>query len=152
MKMYVCGFYVNNERVALIRKTKPEWQKGRLNGVGGKIEEGETPAQAMAREFMEETGHLTYPQDWFPTVILSGSGWRVYFFAVRAGYFDYNPEFGDSGETCEWHPLSDLPPETMPNLRWLIPLSFDPDIKVPVHIHDRSNPEVNGASVSTPIK
>jgi len=42
--------------VALIRKQKPAWQAGLLNGIGGKIESGETAAEAMAREFKEEAG------------------------------------------------------------------------------------------------
>ncbi len=55
---YVAGFLFEPymERVVLIQKEKPTWQKGRLNGVGGKMELGETPLQAMQREFREETG------------------------------------------------------------------------------------------------
>lgn len=39
---YVCGFLFDRsfENVLLIRKNRPEKQKGRLNGVGGKVEEG----------------------------------------------------------------------------------------------------------------
>jgi 8-oxo-dGTP pyrophosphatase MutT (NUDIX family) len=55
---YVLGFVFNLDKtkVALMRKTKPEWQRGRLNGIGGKIELGETSITAMHREFKEETG------------------------------------------------------------------------------------------------
>lgn len=57
MMRYVLGFaFTANGRVALIQKQKPAWQAGRWNGIGGKIEEGESPVQAMAREFREETG------------------------------------------------------------------------------------------------
>lgn len=42
--------------VNLIRKNKPQWQKGALNGIGGKIEEGESPMQAVIRELKEESG------------------------------------------------------------------------------------------------
>ncbi len=43
MKTMVAGFLFDEsrERVVLIKKQKPEWQSGRLNGVGGKIEPGE---------------------------------------------------------------------------------------------------------------
>lgn len=63
---YVCGFMFQSHfgTVVLIRKNKPEWQKGKLNGVGGKIEPGEQPIQAMVREFEEETGFRTEVDEW----------------------------------------------------------------------------------------
>lgn len=63
---YVVGFLFSPKRdaVLLIRKNKPEWQRGRLNGVGGKIEEGELPIDAMIREFQEEAGLLV--RAWLP--------------------------------------------------------------------------------------
>ncbi len=58
-KDYVVTFLFNNEldKVWLIEKQKPEWQKGCLNGIGGKIEayDGE-PIVAAQREMMEEAG------------------------------------------------------------------------------------------------
>jgi 8-oxo-dGTP diphosphatase len=56
-QQYVVGFAFNElERVLLVEKKRPDWQKGLLNGIGGKIEPGETPAEAMDRECHEETG------------------------------------------------------------------------------------------------
>lgn len=53
---YVVGycFSPDFDAVALIEKIKPTWQKGKLNGIGGKIEPGEAPVEAMRREFGEE--------------------------------------------------------------------------------------------------
>lgn len=62
-------------RVALIRKAKPEWQKGKLNGIGGKIEEGEGPFAAMVREFREETG--VDHRDWGTFAEMTGPDWSV---------------------------------------------------------------------------
>lgn len=58
MTKYVLGFMFNEKEtdVLLIEKQKPLWQKGKLNGIGGKIEDGESPAHAMYREFKEEVG------------------------------------------------------------------------------------------------
>lgn len=58
MKQYVLAFIFNKDldSVWLIKKNKPEWQKGCLNGIGGKIERGERPIDAMERELREETG------------------------------------------------------------------------------------------------
>lgn len=55
MTDYVVGFALDQDRVVMIRKNRPAWQAGLLNGVGGKIEPGETPIAAMVREFWEET-------------------------------------------------------------------------------------------------
>jgi len=57
MKRYVLGFAFDPTlyKVLLIEKTRPEWQAGRMNGVGGHIEEGELSYEAMRREFIEET-------------------------------------------------------------------------------------------------
>jgi len=38
---YTCGFifhHTNNDNILLIRKERPKWQSGYLNGIGGKIE------------------------------------------------------------------------------------------------------------------
>lgn len=87
MKEYVLGFMFNNEigqlgECALISKTKPEWQAGLLNGIGGKIEDGETPLDAMIREFQEETGY--HQKEWkqFATMI-GHAHWKVYCFVCE---------------------------------------------------------------------
>jgi 8-oxo-dGTP diphosphatase len=76
---YVCGFAFDaRDHVTLIRKQRPTWQKGKLNGVGGKVETvdttpiGGTPRtiaressrHAMSREFLEETGVFVPVEDW----------------------------------------------------------------------------------------
>ena len=54
-KGYVLGFMFSPdmERILLMRKNRPEFQAGKFNGIGGKIEGTETPLQAMIREFEE---------------------------------------------------------------------------------------------------
>ena len=66
MKRYVIGFMFDNsmENVCLIQKNRPGWQAGKLNGVGGHIEPGEFPIDAMVREFCEETGVKTEVSTW----------------------------------------------------------------------------------------
>lgn len=57
MKKYVVGLvFDETERVMLIEKKRPDWQKGFLNGVGGEIKINETPLEAMIRECKEESG------------------------------------------------------------------------------------------------
>jgi 8-oxo-dGTP diphosphatase len=67
IKSYVLGFAFDEAKlmVVLIEKQKPEWQKGKLNGVGGKVEPYDKNMHcAMVREFYEETGLLTKEDMW----------------------------------------------------------------------------------------
>ena len=58
IKEYVVTFLftLNMNRIWLIEKQKPDWQKGCLNGIGGKVEKGELPLAAAIRELKEEAG------------------------------------------------------------------------------------------------
>lgn len=108
------------KRVVLIKKNKPDWQKGFYNGVGGKIEKGEPAHEAMAREFEEETGLSTEPVDWhyFETEMEEDT-WEVKFFYCKGNV--------DACHTMEEEEISVhntvdiyvLP--VIPNLRRLIP-------------------------------
>lgn len=64
---YVLGFCFAGPTPDLVvirkRETAP-WNAGLLNGVGGSVEAGEFPEEAMAREFFEETGHRSLPDEW----------------------------------------------------------------------------------------
>lgn len=55
-KQYVVILLFNeqHDRVLLIRKNRPQWQAGKLNGLGGKVEPSETPHHAATRELKEE--------------------------------------------------------------------------------------------------
>lgn len=83
-KAMVVGFLFDDagQRVALIRKQHPEWQQGLLNGIGGKTEEGESPLQAIVREFQEETGALVFEWRHFATML--GDSWIVECFEARS--------------------------------------------------------------------
>lgn len=66
MKNYVLGFLFSPdlESVALILKNRPAFLEGKLNGIGGHVEEDESPMSAVIREFEEETGLATAREDW----------------------------------------------------------------------------------------
>lgn len=64
MNKYVLGFMFDDKYILLIKKNRPEWQKDKLNGIGGHIKEGESSIKAMVREFAEETGVSTHMHEW----------------------------------------------------------------------------------------
>lgn len=164
MTEYVCGFVFTDEtglafpqagmkknrRVLLVEKQKPDWQKGRFNGVGGKIEPGETPVEAMAREFREEVSSPWCPLEkydhpvpfsgWDCFLTMTGSDRRVYFYRASDPIaFHVGPP--RPAEQVDWFPVDDLPRLVLPNLRWLIPLALDSDVAFPLNVWDRSQHE-----------
>ncbi len=126
---YVVGFLREDDMILLIEKQRPDWQAGKLNGIGGKIETLETPFVAMVREFEEETGLRI--QEWSESVIMQGPDWIVYVFYAY-------------GLICQAKTTTDesivivnknmLPSKVLPNLHWLIPLSFDQQVTKPIEI------------------
>lgn len=134
-------FSADFSHVLLIRKARPPWQTGKLNGVGGRIEPGETAHAAMHREFEEETG-CTSKVDWrwFCNYDCPAHGTVMDFFCaadehafirarnpdaseplVRASLRPWNREVG--GEPTL--PCDTLQRETVPNLLWLIPMALN---------------------------
>ena len=125
MKYYVCGFLFsgeNEERVALIRKDRPTWQAGKLNAIGGHIEDHETGMTAMTREFTEETGlevnaWIHYCTIEYPKVI-------VFFYRETCDH-----EYALKGQFSEtkipgWYSVDQLKDEEIIyNLSWLIPMA-----------------------------
>jgi len=79
---YVLGIALSEDRrkILLIRKLSPEWQRGLLNGIGGKIESGETAMQAMIREFKEETGVTTFVDQWSSLGHIESDVFKVFVF------------------------------------------------------------------------
>lgn len=120
MTRYVVGFTFSAREVLLIRKNRPSWQAGKYNGIGGHIEPGETPDQAMTREFLEETGAKGC---WFEFAVLTDKDrtWEVHFFA--GGMFPDEKPRTMTDEEIAWVPMTDLPEHVLPNLRFLVPMA-----------------------------
>ena len=126
MTYYVTGFMysTDKQRVVLIEKINPEWQRGRLNGVGGKIEKDETPEMAMSREFEEETGVVTASGAWKVFAVITGAQkYKVYFLYTLSD--DLVNVKTVEKEKVGIYAVDDLPQNVLHNLRWLIPMSLD---------------------------
>ncbi len=126
MKYYVVGFIFDFERkkVLLINKLKPEWQAGKLNGIGGKVEENEAYTTAMVREFEEETGMDVPEHLWREFCVTMAWDGCVNFFTATV---NFNSEIGlcsPEAEKIEWVNSDNLPENVIDNLRWLIPMAL----------------------------
>lgn len=128
------GFAFDSDlRVALVKKDRPAWMAGKWNGVGGKVEPGEAPIEAMVREFEEETGLLTSPVEWQRFATLrhtaenGGSGCDIACFVAFLPAHEL-----DRVRTVESEEVrvfggdvlvrADL--DLMDNMRWLLPMSL----------------------------
>jgi 8-oxo-dGTP diphosphatase len=134
MTEYVLGFaftedYSGFNRVMLIQKTKPEWQAGKLNGIGGKIEIGETPHRAMAREFFEEAGLASLPTAWLRFAITEFDNCKVHCFVTHWEWKIFKRAYSKTEEKIRsfqiderfFEKLSEA--NAVPNLHWLIPMA-----------------------------
>jgi 8-oxo-dGTP diphosphatase len=122
MKQYVLGFIFDQvgSKVLLIKKERPEWQKGRWNGIGGKVEANELPLNAMRRELYEETGLNVNALGHFCTFM--GDGYAVHCFKCFCGILDQAESKTD--ETVMVHEVNSPGYQWMPNLRWLISMAL----------------------------
>ena len=124
---YVVGFMFDTfmNQVVLVRKERPEWQAGRINGVGGHVENGESFLAAMIREFGEETG--VYESGWRTLCHLKalpeeGPPVEVMFFFARAG----DEKIASVHTTTDEQIVlvkSQYSDEMLPNLEWLLPMA-----------------------------
>lgn len=119
-KRYVVGFLFTEDysSVLLVEKNRPEWQKGRLNGIGGHIEIGEVPDQAIAREFQEETGLIGIP--WKEFCYVYSGNYEIFFYtANKCTGIPYSV----TDEIVNWFSSKYLPESIVSNLEWLIPMA-----------------------------
>ncbi len=133
MTAYCLGFAfdADMDNVILIEKLKPEFQKGKLNGIGGKIELGETSVDAMVREFKEETGIDTTTCAWHKYCILRGTWGEIHIFrTVLHERFDTFKSMEEEVVGSYWVPYilgytigSVGVPKLLPNNYWLIPMA-----------------------------
>ena len=113
--------------VCLISKTKPLWQRGFKNAIGGKLEPSleESAKEAQIREFKEETGaDFT---NWQDLAVMYFNDCSVYFFAG----FDSDNSVNVSSPTeekVEWFSIYEIKNnavKVIPNLKWLIPAAIE---------------------------
>lgn len=134
---YVLGFaFDKSNNVILVQKTKPKWQAGLLNGVGGKIEpEDNTPIAAMVREFQEETNLTTTESQWHYVLTMGTDEWEVLVYTMtdlNSYYGIYQGQQTDTDETLVILPRKSLldNDSCISNVPWLVAACVDAEMPV----------------------
>ena len=132
MKHYVCGFMFTKDldKVYLIRKNRPLWQAGRLNGIGGSIESfDKTPYEAMVREFLEEAGVVTQPYSWIHFCSYYGENKsycvKMFYNIDQTGLLDIKTQTDEEIILVPVSFVLNQHNSIIYNLKWLIPLAID---------------------------
>lgn len=132
MVEYVIGVAFDTVGAAVVvLKKRPVWQRGLLNFPGGKIEPGETPQQAIEREYLEEVGMRIPADSWEHFATMQEEGrFRVY--CLRC--LDHLVESVLTDAQYD-EPVVSLRPETLAerarfgkaveNLAWILYLAMD---------------------------
>lgn len=132
MRNYVLGFMIDeiNNKILLIKKNRPAFQAGKLNGIGGKIEENELPIEALVREVSEETGLQTKDYEWrfFGRMNLPDGG-CVHLFSSLRNDLEKAQSMTDEEVLIKDLKFDELKGLVMPNLIWLIDSSLDESLK-----------------------
>lgn len=129
MTRYVLGFAFNAARtkVLLISKKRPDWQAGKLNGIGGHIEDGESAFRAMCREALEEAGLTRARWNFVATMrrVQVEPAFEVLVFRAFLGKRFRSRAETKTDEPVGWYRVDRLPGSILPNLKWLIPMLLE---------------------------
>lgn len=121
----VVGFVFHPDySVYLIRKNKPEFQFGKLNGVGGHVELGEAPIEAMRRECFEEGGVDIPEKDWKHICELEGDDWMLDVYGVIVPS-DIRLKTMTDEEIGLYDANNIMRLPVLSSVRYLIPMSFE---------------------------
>lgn len=108
-------FLLRDDEILLAMK-KRGFGAGRYNGVGGKIEEGETVEEALVRECQEEIGvtpkHFWQVAEHDFTQSQSDNPWRMYVHVFFCDQWEGKPEESDE-MTPEWFRTDNVPYDKM---------------------------------------
>lgn len=126
---YVLGFAFdpNFDYVVLINKVRPDWQKGRLNGVGGKKEDFDISYyDAMRREFKEETSVDINQERWQFFTQMLGDDFYCQCFSVQLTHAEFIDVSTTTDEEVKKVAICDIIYfKTISNIPWLIHMAAD---------------------------
>lgn len=126
MENYTLGFIFSQDtfEVLLMHKKRPDWQVGRINGVGGRVEPNEESADCIVREVLEETGVQTQRDNWAYFGVIKSANWQVDLYVML--HYGNTKDFSTvTDEKIEWFKVDDLPDNILENLNWMIPMGME---------------------------
>ncbi|TFH05705.1 MAG: 8-oxo-dGTP diphosphatase [Spirochaetales bacterium] len=128
----VIAFALRDHEILLIHKKRGLGQ-GKINGPGGRVEEGETPMEAAVRETWEEVGLVLTDLTEHATIQFTFTSG----YCLTVKVFVTTTFSGILRETEEadpfWHPLSDLPFDRM----WADDRIWLPHVLRGAYVHGR---------------
>lgn len=126
MQKYVVAFVFNTDftSVLLMHKNRPAWQDGLVNGLGGKVNDGEDTFATVSREVEEESGLQISKDSWVKVGKVHSGSFTMDVFGHRYEG-DMNDAVTKEDEPIEWFKVSELPSNIIENVPWLVNITLD---------------------------
>jgi 8-oxo-dGTP diphosphatase len=123
-------YSADRREVVLMRRTRPAWQAGHVNALGGRLRLGESAAEAARREVREECG--VDVAEWKEVLVWEDAEYRMH--VVRAVSERAREARTMEDQQVFLADVNALPANVIDNLRWLVPLALDADVELPITV------------------
>ena len=115
-----------------MRRTRPAWQAGRVNALGGRLLDGESAEEAARREVREECGVDVEEGEWKEVLVWDDAEYRMH---VTRAVSDRAREARTlEDQEVFLADVNALPANVIDNLRWLVPLALDREVAMPISV------------------
>jgi 8-oxo-dGTP diphosphatase len=132
-------YSTDHRQVVLMRRTRPAWQAGRVNALGGRVMAGESAATAARREVREECG--VDVAEWREVLVWEDAEYVMH--VVRAVSDKARDARTQEDQEVFLADVNALPANVIDNLRWLVPLALDEHVALPIAVRSAA-PEGSG--------
>jgi 8-oxo-dGTP pyrophosphatase MutT (NUDIX family) len=102
-------FGIDLKTILLIRKCRPDWQSGKLNGLGGHIDGEESAKVAAIREVREECNVDLREYELENVELVKGEKYEIHVFAARANLSQWRTMTDETAECVALPRLLDKP-------------------------------------------
>jgi 8-oxo-dGTP diphosphatase len=123
-------YSADHRQVVLMRRTRPAWQVGRVNALGGRVTAGESAAAAARREVREESG--VDVDEWREVLVWEDAEYTMH--VMRAVSDRAREARTMEDQEVFLADVNALPANIIDNLRWLVPLALDTDVALPIAV------------------